>query len=115
MSRRLTSWIIISAALCGVLLSAITPAAADETMRAMQCMLQTLGYQQGPVSDTLTIDATIGYLRFAQAHSLPVQGEDTLKAIILLSEYAERVPASQRRCVLPATAARAKPVPLYSR
>jgi hypothetical protein len=131
MASTIRRGVIICLIVAGVaLVGQITPASAQESnpayMRFAQCLLVALGYQTGPARSTSTPEAVAGYLRFIQAHGLSLQTDGTTVTMLALSEYAERVPESQRRCVLPGAEApsfkrskppvdEATPLPLYRR
>jgi hypothetical protein len=131
MSSTIRRGVIICLIVAGVaLVGQTTPASAQESnpeyMRFAQCLLVALGYQTGPARSSSTPEAVAGYIRFIQAHGLSLQTDGTTVTMLALSEYAERVPESQRRCVLPGTddpsfkrskppVDEAKPLPLYRR
>jgi hypothetical protein len=77
------------------------PHSTPEAIRAFQCILNTLGYQAGADTGTLTVEFATAWTEWLHAHSLSVNSDMEHSVSRLLREYIQRVPASARRCSIP--------------
>jgi hypothetical protein len=76
-------------------------AAPSEGMKALQCMLNALGYEAGPTTGAVTPDTVAAWGRFLQAHGMTAQTDAKVMSRALLTEYTARVPATARDCPIP--------------
>jgi peptidoglycan hydrolase-like protein with peptidoglycan-binding domain len=79
----------------------VSAVAPPEGMKALQCMLNALGYEAGPITGAVTPATVAAWGRFLQAHGMTAQTDAQLMSRALLTEYKARVPAAARDCPIP--------------
>jgi peptidoglycan hydrolase-like protein with peptidoglycan-binding domain len=82
--------------------SGLASAAAPlEGIKALQCMLNALGYKAGPITGAVTPDTVAAWGRFLQVHGMTAQTDAKVMSHALLTEYTARVPTTARDCSIP--------------
>jgi hypothetical protein len=81
--------------------SLASAAAPSEGMKALQCMLNALGYEAGLMTGTVTPATVAAWERFLHAHGMTTRTEPNVMRRALLAEYTARVPATARDCPIP--------------